>query len=157
MGRKIEIYNVAFREKLGGDQSFDVLSFKHNHYIKHSHNKVFAWQILGRWTSDAPIGGYSSVQLRGYVRGNYLAPHYTHFDFEERISFNQDWGMSLFAGIGCLYKDLDDCEDSNNLYASGGVGVIYTLKKKAGIVLRAEVAKGEADEYVYYLKMGNSF
>ena len=114
-------------------------------------------QLSGRWTSDAPIGGYSSVMLRGYVRGNYLAPHYTHIDLEDRITFNATWGMSIFAGLACLYDNIDNCTDSENLYSSAGAGTIYTLKPKAGIVMRTEFAKGEADEYVWYLKMGNSF
>ena len=156
-GQIFEFNNIAYRESLGGDQSFDVYHAKYSQYLKHGNNNVFAWQFSGRWTSDAPIGGYSSVQLRGYVKGNYLAPHYTHFDFEDRISFNETWGMSVFAGLACLYEEASNCNDSEDLYASAGAGVIYVLKPEAGIVMRAELAKGEADEYVWYLKMGNSF
>ena len=35
--------------------------------------------------------------------------------------------------------------------------VILTLKPEAGIVVRAEVAKGESDEATFYLNLGNSF
>jgi hypothetical protein len=38
-----------------------------------------------------------------------------------------------------------------------GAGAIFTLKPEAGIVIRAEIAKGESSEYVAYLSMGNPF
>jgi len=149
------IHTVAYREGLGGDENFDVYSMKYSQYVNHGSKNVFAWQIKGRWTDDAPIGGYSSIQLRGYVRGNYLATHYTHIELEDRISFNSKWGMSYFGGIACLYKKFNDCNDSKNLYSSVGAGAIYTLKKESGIVLRAEVAVGESNEHVWYLRMGH--
>ena len=156
-GRQFELSNFAYRESYGGDESFDVYQSKYSEYIAFKKGQVLAWQVKGRWTDDAPIGGYSSIQLRGYVRGNYLAPNYTHAQVEDRISFNSKWGMSVFGGVACLYDKLSDCEDSGNLYASVGAGVIYTLKEQAGIVLRAEIAKGESDETTFYLGVGNPF
>lgn len=156
-GHRFEFHNIAYRESLGGDVSFDVYNMKYSQYKNHDQDHVFAWQLKGRWTDDAPIGGYSSVELRGYVRGNYLAPHHTHINIEERIAFGSRWGMSFFAGVACLYDQFSDCEDSSDVYTSAGAGLIYTLKEKAGIVLRAEFAKGESDEYVGYLKVGNPF
>ncbi len=86
-----------------------------------------------------------------------MADHYTHAQVEDRISFTERWGMSVFGGLACLYDSVSDCESSDNLYASVGAGVILTLKPEAGVVVRAEVAKGEADEATFYLKLGNSF
>lgn len=156
-GSLFEVNNIAYRESLGGDIDFDVYSMKYSQYIPHGKDNVFSWQVKGRWTHDAPIGGYSSVDLRGYVRGNYLAPHSTLAQFDERISFTPSWGMSVFGGVSCLYDDVSNCDDSSNLYPTFGLGVIYILKKEAGIVMRAELAKGKSDEYVVYLTMGNPF
>jgi hypothetical protein len=156
-GRFLSAHNIAYRESFGGDESFDVYSLKYSEYIDFKAQQVLAWQVKGRWTSDAPIGGYSSVDLRGYVRGNYLAPNYSHVQVEDRISFTERWGMSVFAGVGCLYDGFSDCAESGNLYAAVGTGLIYTLKPEAGIVVRAEVAKGEADEYFAYVSVGNPF
>ncbi len=156
-GSQFEFHNIGYRESLGGEESFDAYHLKYSDYTSHSDGNVFAWQAKGRWTNEAPIAGYSSIELRGYVRGNYLAPNYTHIDFEERIKLEGRWGLTVFAGVACLYDDTSDCGDSENLYPSFGAGVTYTLKKEAGIVIRAEVAKGESDEYVGYLKIGNSF
>lgn len=156
-GQWFEASNLAYRESLGGDVDFDVYHIKFSQYLPHGEDNVLAWQVKGRWTDDAPIGGYSSVDLRGYVRGNYLAPHSTTAQFDERIMFSSAWGVSAFGGVSCLYARTDDCSDSSNLYPAIGAGVIYVLKKEAGIVLRAELAKGKANEHVVYLTMGNPF
>ena len=81
----------------------------------------------------------------------------TQFQIEDRISFSERWGMSIFGGVGCLYDDLSDCGESDALYAMVGSGAIFTLKPEAGIVVRAEFAKGEADEYFAYLSLGHPF
>jgi hypothetical protein len=91
------------------------------------------------------------------VRGNYLAPNYSHVQIEDRISFTERWGMSVFTGLGYLYDSASDCGSSDNLYPAIGAGVIYTLKAEAGIVVRAEIAKGESDEYFGYISLGNPF
>ena len=156
-GRFLSAHNIAYRESFGGDESFDVYTLKYSEYNNFKPDHVLAWQVKGRWTSDAPTGGYSSVELRGYVRGNYLAPHYTHVQVEDRISFTERRGMSIFGGVGCLYDGTSDCADSDNLYPAVGAGAIFTLKPEAGIVVRAEIAKGEADEYFAYISVGNPF
>ena len=91
------------------------------------------------------------------MRGNYLAPNYTHVQVEDRITCTERWGMAVFAGPGCLYDGLSDCDDSGARYAAIGAGAIFTLKPDAGIVVRAEVAKGEGDEYFGYISLGNPF
>ena len=156
-GRFFSASNIAYRESLGGDESFDVYSLKYSEYISFGPRHLLAYQLKGRWTSDAPIGGYSSVELRGYVRGNYLAPNYSHVQLEDRISFSDRWGMAVFGGVGCLYDGFSDCESSDALYAMVGAGAILVLKPEAGVVIRAEIAKGESDEYVAYLSMGQPF
>ena len=156
-GSLFDLNNVAYREGLGGDEDFDVYNMKYSQYVSHGNQNVLAWEVKGRWTSDAPIGGYSSVDLRGYIRGNYLAPNATLAQLDERIMFTRSWGMSVFGGVSCLYDSLSDCNDSENLYPAIGAGAIYVLKEEAGIVLRAEIAKGKSDERAFYLTMGQPF
>ena len=156
-GEFFNAHNIAYRESLGGDESFDVYTAKYSQYREFRPGHLLAMEVKGRWTHDAPIGGYSSVDLRGYVRGNYLAPNYSHFQVEDRIRFSERWGMSVFGGVGCLYDGFSDCGRSDSLYAMLGGGAIFTLKPDAGIVVRAEVAKGESDEYFGYISLGNPF
>jgi outer membrane protein assembly factor BamA len=156
-GDYLVIHNIAYSKSLGGDVSFDTYRIDYSRYREIVESHLLAWQLSGKWTDDAPIGGYASISLRGYVRGNYLAPNYTHVQAEDRISLGSRWGMAVFAGIACLYDGLSDCEQSENLFASAGAGVIYTLKPEAGIVIRSEIAKGESSDYVFYLRMGHPF
>ena len=111
----------------------------------------------GRWTSDAPTSAYSSVKLRGYTRGEYLAPHSVSFQAEERYSFNRRWGATGFVGAACLYGDGANCDVEDNWYPAVGVGMTYMLKVQERMVVRMEVAVGKHDGRAVYIKFGDSF
>jgi hypothetical protein len=156
-GQHFVLHNIAYRESLGGDESFDVLKGQYVSYLPFGDEHVLAIQVMGRWTDDAPQGGFSSVTLRGYTRGNYLNEHYTHIDADARFHIRGRWGATAFAGLGCLYARVSDCSDSEDLYASAGGGVSYVLKPDAGVVMRAEYAVGEKDNSAFYLTIGQPF
>jgi len=156
-GHRFFANNIAYREGLGGDESFDVYRADYTAYIPAWQQSVLGIQVKGRWTDDAPLAGYSSVELRGYTFGNYLDEHYSHVDFDLRVPLRKKWGLVAFTGIGCLYPAGSDCGNGDNLYPSVGAGISYVLKPKAGIVVRAEFAKGDADNSAFYLRMGNPF
>ncbi|MEH6590989.1 MAG: BamA/TamA family outer membrane protein [Halioglobus sp.] len=156
-GQHFVVHNIAYRESLGGDESFDALNGEYVNYLPFGDDHVLAIQVQGRWTHDAPLGGYSSVTLRGYTRGNYLDEHYTHIDADARFHISGPWGVTAFAGLGCLYAKVSDCSDSEDLYASAGAGVSYLLKPEAGVVIRAEYAVGEKDNSAFYLRIGQPF
>jgi outer membrane scaffolding protein for murein synthesis (MipA/OmpV family) len=118
---------------------------------------VLAWRIAGRATQDAPVGAYSSVGLRGYVPGNYLAPHSLSLEAEERYRLNDRWGLAAFGGAACLLEDVSDCGDADNWYPAVGAGVIYTLKPKEKLVVRLDYAVGEGDNSGLYLSFGQPF
>jgi outer membrane protein assembly factor BamA len=115
-GQQFIVHNVAYREALGGDESFDTLSSEYTRYWGFGDGHVLALQVQGRWTQDAPLGGYSSVTLRGYTRGNYLAKNYTHVDVDARFRLRGKFGAALFAGVGCLYGGVSDCGGGEALY-----------------------------------------
>jgi outer membrane protein assembly factor BamA len=156
-GSHFTVHNIAYRESLGGDESFDVYRAEFNQYLPFGDGHVLATQLTGRWTDGAPLGGYSSVKLRGYTQGNYLDKHYSHVDVDARFSLGERWGLAVFAGLGCLYASGSDCGDSESLYPAIGGGVIYLLKPEAGFVIRAEFAKGEGDNSALYLRLGQPF
>lgn len=156
-GQRFIAHNVAYREALGGDQSFDTYRADYTHYTPFGDGHVLGVQATGRWTHDAPLGGYSSVMLRGYTRGNYLAEHYSHIDLDARFHIRGKWGAAVFAGVGCLYATASDCNSSEALFPAVGAGVIYTLKPAAGIVIRAEYAVGDSGNSAFYLRLGQPF
>ncbi|MEJ2516183.1 MAG: hypothetical protein P8080_12845 [Gammaproteobacteria bacterium] len=156
-GNHLLVHNFAYREGLGGEESFDVYRAEYAHFASLPAQTVLGIQLKGRWTDDAPLSGYSSVDLRGYTMGNYLDKNYTHLDLDARIPLTGKWGLTGFAGVGCLYTSLSDCNSSDQVYPSVGAGVSYLLKPEAGIVIRAEYAVGEGDNRAFYLRMGHPF
>lgn len=156
-GNQFVVHNVAYRESLGGEESFDALQLKYTNYWQFGDRHVLATNVRGRWTKDAPTSGYSSLNMRGYTRGNYLAEHYSHLNLDARFHIRGRWGASLFGGVGCLYERFSSCNDSDALYPMIGTGIIFDLKPDAGIVLRLEYAKGKSDNEAYYLNIGHPF
>mgnify|MGYP000321340462 CR=1 FL=1 len=156
-GSHFSFNNIAFRETFGGDDSFDTYTANYSAYFNHGGNHVLAARITGRWTHNAPVGGYSSVDLRGYTRGEYLGRHTTTFEVEERYSLGGNFGLTAFFGAACLYGDNASCSNGENWFPAGGVGVTYMIKPKERMVVRAEIAAGKGDNEGFYIQFGNSF
>jgi outer membrane protein assembly factor BamA len=154
-GHVFEAHNIAYRESLGGDASFDTLTADYQHYIPHKKIHVIAVHARGRWTNDAPNSGYSSVDLRGYTRGQYLAPHSGMVEADYRYSLNKKWGLAAFAGVAGLYGS-DKEEGSNELFPGAGAGVFYRLNDE-GMVVRADAAFGKDGNWGLYLTFGHGF
>jgi hypothetical protein len=156
-GQRFVVHNIAYRESLGGDESFDAVSSDYTRYMPFGDGHILALQVHGRWTDDAPLGGYSSVTLRGYTRGNYLAENYTHVDLDARFQLRGKLGAAVFAGVGCLYDGLSDCDSGAALYPAVGVGLSYMLRPEAGFVVRADLAAGDGDNSAFYIRLGHPF
>lgn len=160
IGRVFEAHNIAYRESLGGDVSFDTLTADYQHFTPHGKGNVIAVHARGRWTDDAPVSGYSSVDMRGYTRGQYLAPHMTMVEGDYRYSMNEKWGyeklgLAAFAGVAYLYG-YDSEEEEEELYPAGGAGVFYRLNNE-GMVVRFDAAMGKEGNYGFYLQFGHGF
>ncbi|NRB38952.1 MAG: hypothetical protein HRU20_10890 [Pseudomonadales bacterium] len=162
-GHNILLHNFAYREKFGGDESFDAYMLEYSEYFSHGDGHVLAMRIKGRWTSDAPESGFSSMELRGYTRGQYLAEHMTFIEFDERYALSERWGLTAFAGIGCLYGDQiagskeASCSDAKNRYPSAGIGASFAIKPAEKMVIRSEIAIGKDNNHGFYLNFGQPF
>lgn len=156
-GSKLTLQNLAYRESLGGDETFDAYTLKFSKYNLINKRHTLAYRVEGRWTDDAPLGGYSSIDLRGYTRGEYLAKHSTTAELEGRFSLNKRWGATVFTGAAVLYDKSSDTGDSQNWYPSIGGGINYILKPQEKMIVRGDVAFGEGGRYGVYLQFGNAF
>jgi hypothetical protein len=155
-GLQFTIDNFAYRKSFGGDESFDVYNMKYSHYISHGDSNVLAYRVNGRWTSDASPGGYSSVSLRGYTRGQYLAPHSATIEVEERWHLKGRYGFNLFGGLACLYGDGMKCTDSD-MYPSVGIGGQIMINEKEQMVITFDAAFGKSENKGFYMRFGQSF
>ena len=156
-GARFVIQNLAYRKGLGGDENFDTLGVRYQQYTRHGEGHVLAWRVMGRLTRDAPPGAYSSVPLRGYVRGSLLAKHMTAVELEERYRLRPRWALAGFAGAACLLDDLADCQDGDSWFPMIGGGVIFTLKPKEKMVVRMDYAWGKSGNRGFYMNFGHPF
>ena len=166
-GHNIVLHNFAYRESLGGEESFDSYMLEYSEYFSHGVGNVLAMRIKGRWTSDAPDSAFSSMELRGYTRGQYLAEHASFIELDERFSLTERWGLTAFVGVGCLYGDKvkngdqpgqkASCSDSENIYPAAGLGGSYMIKPAEKMVIRAEFAMGKDSNHGFYLNFGQPF
>ena len=156
-GITFEFDNIAYRESFGGDVSFDAYTADYATFLSHGNGHVAGIHAKGRWTHDAPTSGYSSIELRGYVRGEYLAPHMTLVEIDERIKIRERWGATLSAGVAWLYGGEAGRAADSDLFPSAGIGATFTIKQKERMVVRAEYAIGKSDNSAFYLSFGQPF
>jgi len=156
-GASFEFTNIAYRKSFGGDVSFDAYTLSYAAFLEHGDGHVTALRTKGRWTNDAPSSGYSSIELRGYTRGEYLAQHMTLLEVDERIKIKERWGLTLSAGIAWLYGDEEGSDDNSDQFPMAGAGITYTIKPKEKMIVRAEYAIGKSDNNGFYLQFGRPF
>ena len=155
-GWLLNVNNIAYREDLGGDDSFDVYRLDFRPFWSHR-GGVLAVRQFNQWTANAPASALAPVQLRGYKMGQYLGKYMSSLEVEERLRFAEKWTGTIFLGVACLYGGDKDCSDGENTFPNAGFGVQYILKQKEGIVVNLEYAQGKGDNYGVYMKMGYSF
>ncbi|HCU53859.1 MAG TPA: hypothetical protein DIC36_06135 [Gammaproteobacteria bacterium] len=153
-GMIVDLNNIAYRKGLGGDVSFDVYRLGYKHYLPHGEANVFVWRLNNHWTSDAPPGGYATIQLRGYTSGQYLGRNMSSIEAEERFRLGERWGITLFTGVACLYGGDKGCGDSSNIYPTIGGGLFFMVKPKEGMVATLEYADGNGSNRGIYLRFG---
>ncbi len=167
-GHLLTLHNMAYREGLGGESSFDGVysDLRWYHALeglslgKTSRPAFIALQAKGRFTEDAPLSGFSSVTLPGYTMGNYLSEDYAHLLMEGRLPITRKFGVVAFGGIGCQFgTDIagKNINCAGNTYPSVGFGLTYLLDEAASILIRLEIAKGKNDNEAIYLRFGHSF
>ncbi len=156
-GRSFLIQNFFHREFLGGEENFDVLNMEYKQFWGHGNGHVLAGRLMGRWTWDAPMSGYSSTNLRGYVPGQYLGRHSSAMEIEERFLISGRFGAKLFGGATCLYGNDKKLDDRDNWYPAMGFGPYYILNETEKIALSLEFAKGISNSNAVYIRFGQEF
>jgi hypothetical protein len=146
--------NIAYREGLGGSASYDVYRADLRAFWAPNFKHVLAFRQFNWFTHDAPVTGQSTVVLRGYKLGEYLAPYMSSFEAEERYSFNRRWGATLFLGTAALYGTSTTTTDAKTLYPSWGGGVHFVIKPDKRLLVNLEYAGGIQGNHGIYLKFG---
>lgn len=149
----LNLNNIAYREALGGADSFDAYRVDLRSFWKHGNGHVLAIRQFNWLTKDAPSAAQGTIILRGYKQGQYLAPYMSSLEVEERWSFNPRWGATLFAGAAGLYGDPPVALD-RRVYPCVGAGVQFVIKPQQRMNVNLEYAQGIDDNRGVYLKLG---
>src|SRR4029077_7902182 len=132
--------NLAYREALGGSSSFDAYRVDLRTFWKHGGGHVLAVRQYNWLTGDAPSAAQATVILRGYKFGQYLSPYMSSLEVEERLSFNERWGATLFSGAAALYGEPPVALD-RSIYPAVGAGLHFVLKPAQRMLVNLEYAQ----------------
>ena len=150
----LNVNNIAYREGLGGDDSFDAYRVDARAFWTHRGGHVLAVRENNRFSVGAPAAAESTVILRGYKQGQYLGRHMSSIEGEERFRFTDRLGATLFGGVAWLYGEgVSDLSDGS-AFGSWGFGMHYVLKPVERMLVNLEYAHGKADNWGLYLKLG---
>ena len=149
----MNINNLAYREALGGADSFDAYRLDLRAFWKHGGGHVLAVRQYNWVTSDAPTAAQATVILRGYKQGQYLSPHMSSLEIEERFSFSPRWGATMFVGAAGLYGDPPVPLD-RSVYPAFGAGLQFVIKPEQRMNVNLEYAQGIDENRGVYLKLG---
>src|SRR4029078_8287284 len=87
----MNLNNIAYREALGGEQSFDAYRVDLKTFWKHGDGHVLAVRQCNWLTRDAPSASQATVILRGYKQGQYLSRYMSSLEVEGRLSLHALW------------------------------------------------------------------
>ena len=149
----LNLNNLAYREALGGSNSFDAYRADFKIFLPHGGGHVLAFRQFNWLTADAPAGGDATVILRGYKFGQYLAPYMSSLEAEERLSLGRRVGATLFTGVAALYGT-SATPLERQAYPTFGAGLQFILKPDKHLLANLEYAQGIQDNHGIYLKFG---
>jgi hypothetical protein len=149
----LNVNNLAYREALGGAESFDAYRVDLRPFWKHGSGHVLAVRQYNWLTSEAPAAAQATVILRGYKQGQYLSPYMSSLEVEERLSFNARWGATLFGGAAGLYGEAP-APLERSVYPTIGAGLQFVIKPKERMNVNLEYSQGIEDNRGVYLKLG---
>jgi hypothetical protein len=153
-GWYLNVNNLAYREGLGGDSTFDAYRVDTRAFWPHGKGHVLAFRQYNWLTHDAPSAAQATVMLRGYKFGEFLAPYMSSLEAEERLSFGKRWGATLFAGVASLYGESATASTGRDFYPAWGGGIHFVVKPAQRMLINLEYAAGVEDNRGVYLKFG---
>lgn len=146
--------NLAYREGLGGEATFDTYRVDFRTVWPQRGRHLMAFRQNNWLTHDAPTVAQATVLLRGYKQGQYLAPYMSSFEAEERLSLAPKWTTTFFFGLASLYGEANTTTAERQFYPSWGAGIQYILKPAQHMLVNLEYAQGVDDNRGIIMKFG---
>lgn len=146
--------NVLYSEALGGADTFDAYRVDLRGFWSHGSGHVLALRQYNWLTVNAPFAAQSTVILRGYKQGQYLAPYMSSLEAEYRRSLGKRWAASAFVGVARLYGQQDPEASGRSTLPAAGAGLQFILKPVQRMLASLEYAQGVEGNHGVYLKFG---
>ncbi|AMY07979.1 hypothetical protein LuPra_01167 [Luteitalea pratensis] len=150
----LDLDNRAYREGLGGEESFDAYRADLRIIWPQRGGHLMAFRQYNWLTQDAPSVAQATVVLRGYKQGQYLAPHMSSVEAEERLSLGSRWTSTMFAGLAGLYGNRGATSSNRQFYPNWGAGLQLVIKPAQRMLVNLEYAQGVEGNRGIYLKFG---
>jgi outer membrane protein assembly factor BamA len=151
-----------YPESWGAVEDYMVLELDGNLYHEVLPRQILALRGYGRTVSEgAPFSALSTLgqrgDMRGYTPGERVAENLISAQTEYRCMFARKWGVVGFVGVAALYDDSVVDVTSNEIFASGGIGMRYVLHEEHRLNFRIDYAWGEGDEEGLYVGVREAF
>jgi len=146
--------NLAYRESLGGEATFDTYRVDFRTVWPQRGRHLMAFRQNNWLTHDAPTVAQATVLLRGYKQGQYLSPYMSSFEAEERFALGAKWTSTIFFGLAGLYGEENSTTAERQFYPSWGAGIQYILKPAQHMLVNLEYAQGVDDNRGIIMKFG---
>jgi outer membrane protein assembly factor BamA len=148
---------LAYLEALGSDREFATLDATFAVYRKLAEPLVLAGEArVATVGENTPFFMLSTVNLRGFPRGQYMNRTVTQVQAELRWEAWRRFGAVFFGGTGVATRSLDEWGDADRAYGYGA-GVRYRVSEVDKMNVGLDVATGSTDDFTVYFRIGEAF
>lgn len=144
---KVDLYRLY-------GQDYDEWWFDVRSFWTQPGGHVFGVRGYTRVTAGASAKAESSIILRGYKIGQFIARHMVAAEAEERLRLHPRWGATAFAGVAYVFGNGENGSPSDTKYPSFGGGLHYILKADERMLVNLEYAHGNKDNQTIMLRLG---
>ena len=148
-GVYLDLSVPVFRQDLGGDRDFELVTLSAMYFRPLSPSLYFAIRGAGKDSSDGtPFYLRPYVSLRGVPALRYQGEQAAEVEAELRWQFHPRFSLVGFGGGGIARSSLTGREQEQSVGA-GGVGFRYLIARTYGLHMGLDVAMGPDDPAIY--------
>jgi outer membrane protein assembly factor BamA len=148
---------LAYLEALGSDREFATVDASFAVYRKLVDLLVLAGEARVATVGDnTPFFMLSTINLRGFPRGQYMNRTVTQVQAELRWEAWRRVGVVFFGGTGVATRSLDRWGSADRAYGYG-TGLRYRVSEVDKMNVGLDVATGSTDDFTVYFRIGEAF
>lgn len=156
-GTNINIEASFYREALGSDNNFTMLSTHFRTWLPLHSNWTLGLRLDGDFSSDStPFYMLPAISLRGISATRYQGEQAVTVEAELRWDFTPRWSLVGFAGAGRTATNTMNELVKSKTHPAAGAGFRYLLARLFHLRVGLDVAKSQ-EESAIYITMGSAW